>query len=142
MRLRGHGATYHHSRVTEEPLWKPWVWLATQFDYRACWSFPVETSSGEIVGTFAMYFKKPREPTEKRTRFRRHHNPRRRRRDVTTTFLSNDGCVQCPLLALSGHLPQRVPMSAFEGKADMSSRQLLTQTVANQSRNKFRCFGL
>ena len=27
--------------VAEEPLWKPWVWLATQFDYRACWSFPV-----------------------------------------------------------------------------------------------------
>jgi GAF domain-containing protein len=60
----GHGATYHHSRVTEEPLWKPWVWLATEFDYRACWSFPVETSSGKIVGTFAMYFKKPRDPTE------------------------------------------------------------------------------
>ena len=50
--------------VAEEPLWKPWVWLATQFDYRACWSFPVQTSSGKIVGTFAMYFKKPREATE------------------------------------------------------------------------------
>jgi GAF domain-containing protein len=50
--------------VAEEPLWKPWVWLATQFDYRACWSFPVKTSSGKIVGTFAMYFRKPREATE------------------------------------------------------------------------------
>src|SRR5262245_24500705 len=35
--------------VTEEPRWKPWLWLANEFDYRACWSFPVETSSG-IVG--------------------------------------------------------------------------------------------
>jgi GAF domain-containing protein len=50
--------------VTEEPLWKPWLWLATQFDYRACWSFPVQTSSGKIVGTFAMYFTKPRDATE------------------------------------------------------------------------------
>ena len=55
--------------VTEEPLWKPWLWLAEQFDYRACWSFPVETSSGKIVGTFAMYFKKPRDPTERELDF-------------------------------------------------------------------------
>jgi GAF domain-containing protein len=49
--------------VAEEPLWKPWLWLAKQFDYRACWSFPVETSEGDIVGTFAMYFRDPREAT-------------------------------------------------------------------------------
>jgi hypothetical protein len=47
--------------VTEEPLWKPWLWLADQFGYRACWSFPVQTSEGKIVGTFAMYYKEPRE---------------------------------------------------------------------------------
>ena len=58
------GQTIITRDVTEEPLWKPWLWLATQFDYRACWSFPVQTSSGKIVGTFAMYFKKPREATE------------------------------------------------------------------------------
>ena len=55
--------------VTEEPLWKPWLWLAAQFDYRACWSFPVETSSGKIVGVFTMYFKKPREATESELQF-------------------------------------------------------------------------
>ncbi len=47
--------------VAEEPLWKPWLWLANQFGYRACWSFPVQTSEGKIVGTFAMYYKEPRE---------------------------------------------------------------------------------
>jgi hypothetical protein len=47
--------------VAEEPLWQPWLWLAKQFDYRACWSFPVEVSAGKIVGTFAMYYKEPRE---------------------------------------------------------------------------------
>jgi hypothetical protein len=30
--------------VIEEPLWKPWLWLAEEFEYRACWSFPVESS--------------------------------------------------------------------------------------------------
>ena len=49
--------------VVEEPLWKPWLWLAHDFDYRACWSFPVETSTGKVVGTFAMYYRDPREAT-------------------------------------------------------------------------------
>jgi len=40
--------------------WKPWLWLAEQFDFRACWSFPVQISAGMIVGTFAMYHKEPR----------------------------------------------------------------------------------
>ena len=49
--------------VAEEPLWQPWLWLAEQFDYRACWSFPVQTSAGKVVGTFAMYYREPREAT-------------------------------------------------------------------------------
>jgi GAF domain-containing protein len=49
--------------VTEEPRWKDWLWLAKQFDYRACWSFPVSTSSGKIMGSFAMYYRDPREAT-------------------------------------------------------------------------------
>ena len=49
--------------VSEDPTWKPWLWLSNQFGYRACWSFPVEASNGKIVGTFALYFKEPREAT-------------------------------------------------------------------------------
>ena len=49
--------------VTKEPRWKPWLWLAEKYEYRGCWSFPVETSAGKVVGTFAMYFKEPREAT-------------------------------------------------------------------------------
>jgi GAF domain-containing protein len=47
--------------VRAEPRWKPWLWLAKEFDYRACWSFPVQTSAGKTVGTFAMYYKEPTE---------------------------------------------------------------------------------
>ena len=47
--------------VIEEPRWKQWVWLAEKFHYRACWSFPVATSSGKILGSFAMYYGEPRE---------------------------------------------------------------------------------
>ncbi len=47
--------------VFEEPLWKPWVHLAKEHDFRACWSFPIETHDGNPVGTFAMYFTTARE---------------------------------------------------------------------------------
>jgi hypothetical protein len=49
--------------VIGEARWEPWLWLSEEFDYRACWSLPVETSMGMIVGTFAMYFKDPTEAT-------------------------------------------------------------------------------
>jgi PAS domain S-box-containing protein len=47
--------------VFEEPLWKPWVRLAEEHDFRGCWSFPIETRDGKPVGTFAMYFASARE---------------------------------------------------------------------------------
>lgn len=50
------------SDVKAEPRWKPWLWLAEKYDFRGCWSFPVRTSAGRVVGTFAIYLREPREP--------------------------------------------------------------------------------
>jgi PAS domain S-box-containing protein len=47
--------------VFEEPLWKPWVHLAKEYDFRGCWSFPIETRDGKPIGTFALYFTTVRE---------------------------------------------------------------------------------
>jgi len=47
--------------VFEEPRWKPWVHLAKEFTFRGCWSFPIETRDRRPIGTFAMYFREPRE---------------------------------------------------------------------------------
>jgi hypothetical protein len=49
--------------VFQEPLWKPWVWLADRFKYRACWSFPIVAPSGKALGSFAMYYPDRREAT-------------------------------------------------------------------------------
>ena len=54
--------------VQAEPLWKPWLWLAEKYYFRACWSFPIE-AEGKIVGTLAMYFPNPREATERDQEF-------------------------------------------------------------------------
>ncbi len=49
--------------VTEEPRWKQWLWLAEEFRYRACWSFPIASSSGRTLGSFALYYPERRAPT-------------------------------------------------------------------------------
>lgn len=49
--------------VNEEPRWKPWLWLAEQFRYRACWSFPIAIASSKVLGSFALYYPDRREAT-------------------------------------------------------------------------------
>ncbi len=49
--------------VFDEPRWQPWMWLARQFGYRGCWSFPIETSERTLVGSLAMYFEEPHAPS-------------------------------------------------------------------------------
>ncbi len=47
--------------VYTDPLWKPWVWLADKYQFRACWSYPINTATGRFVGTFSVYWPEPRE---------------------------------------------------------------------------------
>jgi PAS domain S-box-containing protein len=48
--------------VTAHPNWAGFQPLANQVGFRACWSEPVMALSGEVLGTFAMYYAEPREP--------------------------------------------------------------------------------
>ncbi|HEY3519121.1 MAG TPA: GAF domain-containing protein [Gammaproteobacteria bacterium] len=49
--------------VDEDPRWDNWKWLARDHGYRGCWSFPVQTPGGPMLGTFSLYFSEPRSPT-------------------------------------------------------------------------------
>ncbi|MGN6438208.1 MAG: ATP-binding protein [Agriterribacter sp.] len=49
--------------VFEEPLWKPWLYLAEEYNFRGCWSFPIRTRENKSVGIFAMYFSEARKAT-------------------------------------------------------------------------------
>jgi len=51
--------------VLDEAGWREWTWLAKDFAFRGCWSFPIETASGKVVGTLAVYHSKPRAADEK-----------------------------------------------------------------------------
>src|SRR5215471_8819100 len=50
-----------YTDVLLEPTWEPFLPLAREFDYRACWCFPLQTPGGKVVGTFAVYSRRPRE---------------------------------------------------------------------------------
>ena len=49
--------------VEQDPKWEAYRWLARHHNFRACWSFPVRTKDGPVLGTLAMYFPEPCEPT-------------------------------------------------------------------------------
>jgi PAS domain S-box-containing protein len=49
--------------VMTDARWAEWRWMAERFGYRGCWSFPIRTSTGSLVGTFAVYSREPREAT-------------------------------------------------------------------------------
>jgi GAF domain-containing protein len=46
--------------VRQEPRWKEWLHLSADFPLRGCWSFPLETVAGKVIGTLAMYHPQPR----------------------------------------------------------------------------------
>jgi PAS domain S-box-containing protein len=49
--------------VDQDQRWEPWLWLAHTHGYRSCWLFPIQAIGGPVLGTFALYFPKPRTPT-------------------------------------------------------------------------------
>ena len=49
--------------VMTDPLWRDYRDLAASYDLRSCWSTPILSPGGEVLGTFAMYSSTVREPT-------------------------------------------------------------------------------
>jgi GAF domain-containing protein len=50
--------------ISAHPYWAEFSDLAEEAGLKACWSQPVFSSDGKILGTFAMYYKVVRKPTE------------------------------------------------------------------------------
>jgi PAS domain S-box-containing protein len=48
--------------IATDPLWADYREIALAHGLRACWSTPIKTSDGSVLGTFAMYYKEPRSP--------------------------------------------------------------------------------
>ena len=46
--------------IETDPLWEPYRELARSYGLRACWSFPILATDGQVLGTVAVYYRQPR----------------------------------------------------------------------------------
>ena len=51
--------------IAADPLWADYRELALSHGLRACWSAPFFSGDGEVLGTFAMYYREPRSPNSR-----------------------------------------------------------------------------
>jgi diguanylate cyclase (GGDEF)-like protein len=61
-------AAYRHQEVTatdieHDPRWADFRHLALPLGLRACWSSPILNGAGDVIGTFAFYYRECRGPT-------------------------------------------------------------------------------
>jgi signal transduction histidine kinase len=50
------------SDIESDPLWADYRELARAHGLRSCWSTPIFSGDGRVLGTFALYYQKPRSP--------------------------------------------------------------------------------
>jgi PAS domain-containing protein len=51
------------SDIAVDPLWAEYRHLPVAHGLRACWSAPIMSCEGQVLGTFAMYYREPRRPS-------------------------------------------------------------------------------
>jgi len=51
------------SNIATDPLWDAFRDVALSHSLLACWSTPIFSSEGKVIGTFAMYYREPRSPS-------------------------------------------------------------------------------
>jgi signal transduction protein with GAF and PtsI domain len=49
--------------IFTDPLWEDYRDVAAASGLRACWSTPILSGRGKVLGSFAMYYREPRTPT-------------------------------------------------------------------------------
>ena len=53
------------SNITTNSLWAEYKHLILPHGYKACWSEPIKSETGRVLGTFGLYFTEPRSPSSK-----------------------------------------------------------------------------
>jgi GAF domain-containing protein len=48
--------------IATDPLWDEYRNFAWAINVAACWSTPIMSSKGKVLGSFAMYYREPRGP--------------------------------------------------------------------------------
>lgn len=56
------GRTVIVSDIATDPLWRAYREPALRHGLRACWSAPIVSPQGQVLGAFALYYREPRQP--------------------------------------------------------------------------------
>jgi GAF domain-containing protein len=56
------GHSIYVTDIATDPLWAKFRHLALPHGLRACWSTPIFAEAGNLLGTFAIYYRTPRAP--------------------------------------------------------------------------------
>ncbi|WP_078553694.1 EAL domain-containing protein [Bacillus alkalicellulosilyticus] len=59
-----YGKTVFVSDIARDPLWDDYKTNALKYGLHSCWSKPIFSATQKLLGTFALYSDKPRNPTE------------------------------------------------------------------------------
>jgi len=49
--------------ILQDPLWEAYRDVAEPYGLRACWSTPIHSPDGKVLGTFANYYRVVRDPS-------------------------------------------------------------------------------
>lgn len=58
------GTSVEVTDIATDPRWEGFTQLALPLGLNACWSSPIKTPQGRVVGTFAFYYRQARGPTD------------------------------------------------------------------------------
>ncbi|MEM5470594.1 EAL domain-containing protein [Hoeflea sp. AS60] len=57
------GAPVEVTDIATDARWEDYKGLVLEFGLKACWSSPIKSPEGRVVGTFAFYYREPRGPS-------------------------------------------------------------------------------
>lgn len=119
--------------ILSDPLWEDYRDLAAGAGLRACWSTPIMSARGKVLGSFAMYYRQPQKPTGGEARLT----------DVATHIAALAIAHQRALEALArsqAELAQAAQVTSMREVAS-SIGQEVNQTLAAIVDNADRCLG-
>ena len=63
------GKTVIVKNIETHSFWEKYKNIILPFGYKSCWSTPIFNENGKVIATFAMYYKRPKRPSQKQLNF-------------------------------------------------------------------------